>query len=447
MPNDAPWVELADRVFDVLVIGAGPAGATAALRACRRGFSVAVLEQAEHPRFHIGESFLPRNLTLIRDLGLEEGLRAVPQIYKIGGSFVLGHEDEPTDFHFQNALIPANHETLNVERAPFDAFLCRRAREAGATIVEGVTVRRILELAHESVAVEVRSPHGATAVVRARCLFDASGQGTVVGRHLGTRRTLPDLKKIAYFGHFRGVYRPPGIKAGYPQIVMCDEGWVWFIQIDAERTSVGLVMDANAVRQVGLPAKEMLSWGLERCPLARRWTSAAVLPEETWVAADFSYACPPYAGPGYFLVGDAATFVDPIFSTGVCLGMMSGVHAADLYHALRRGEISPRRAGRKHHAYVHESSSAFFRFVRRYYQHAFREVFLSAIGPLRIHRAVTSVLAGDVFPRPHRSVRWRLRLFELVVTLQRFVPLVPRRARFSLLSGSVVGAPGRLSAN
>jgi 2-polyprenyl-6-methoxyphenol hydroxylase-like FAD-dependent oxidoreductase len=152
------------------------------------------------------------------------------------------------------------------------------------------------------------------------------------------------------------------------------------------------------------------------------------------VAADFSYRCDPYAGPGYFLVGDAATFLDPIFSTGVCLGMMSGVRAAEGIEAiLRRGE-APKRVRRDYIRYVEGSSSVFFRLVELYYQSSFRGLFLESSGPLQVHRAVLSILAGNVFPRPVFALRWRMKLFELLVALNRWFPLATRRERFSLMT-------------
>src|SRR5215831_7224172 len=126
--------------YDVVVIGAGPAGATAALRAAQHGFSTAAFEAGRHPRFHIGESLLPRNMTLLRDLGLAEGLKRLPQVHKIGASFAFAHETGTTDYHFESGLLPVNHETLNIARAPFDSFLCAAARERGAEIHEGVAV-------------------------------------------------------------------------------------------------------------------------------------------------------------------------------------------------------------------------------------------------------------------------------------------------------------------
>ncbi len=183
-------------------------------------------------------------------------------------------------------------------------------------------MRKILRL--EDGHVEVATDAGEIA---ARYLIDATGQATMLGKHLKTRRVLPHLKKIAYFGHFDNVWRRPGDEGGYIVVVVCEEGWFWMIPLDETRMSIGLVMHDHVARQVGLPPDQMLAWGISRCPELQRRTASATFPTETHVVADFSYRCTPYAGPGYFLVGDAATFIDPIFSTGVCMGMMSGVEA------------------------------------------------------------------------------------------------------------------------
>ena len=126
-------------------------------------------------------------------------------------------------------------------------------------------------------------------------------------------------------------------------IVVCEEGWFWIIPLDETRTSIGMVMHDHVARKVGLPADQMLAWGISRCPVLRERTADATLPTETHVLADFSYRCAPYAGPGYFLAGDAATFVDPIFSTGVCMGMMSGAEAGRAIIAIREGRARIRR--------------------------------------------------------------------------------------------------------
>ncbi len=418
--------------YDVLIVGGGPSGATAAIVLARAGFRVLVIERSAFPRFHVGESFLPRNLTLLRDLELESALSKLTRVPKYGAEFGFGNGRATAKISFDMGLVGGEVETFNIERAPFDAMLLDTARDAGAEVTENAAVRRILSLADGHVEIEVDGRR-----VSGRHLIDASGQATLVGKHLEMRRGFAHHRKVSYFGHYENVQRLCGKEAGYPTLVMCDEGWFWLIPIDEKRTSIGLVLDADVARQVDVPAPHMLAWGVERCPLVRERAVDAVAPDTNHVIADFSYTCHPYAGPGFFMVGDSAVFYDPIFSSGICLAMMAAAEAAGAIKEMLRGITAPAKARKRYAKLIKNSSSAYFRLVNHYYDHSFREMLLSGPAPLGLDRAVISVLAGHVFPKPAFSLRWRLRLLDLMVKANRRLPLVARHERFSLLS------PGR----
>src|SRR5436305_8387029 len=332
----------------------------------------------------------------------------------------------------------------NIERAPFDAMLLDEARKAGAEVRMETHVKGILKLADGDVRIAVEGGE-----IAARYLIDASGQATVVGKHLNLRKTLPHLKKVAYFGQFANAGRDPGDLGGYPLIIICEEGWFWSIPLDETRTSIGLVLHADLARKVAVPPERMLFWGIARCPELDARTANATFPEKNYILADFSYRCEPYAGPGYFLVGDAATFVDPIFSTGVCLGMMSGREAARGIAAIlsskASGKARPGAVRRRYRRFVSRSTAPFFRMISLYYQHAFRELFLEGQGPLGVHRAIISILAGHVFPKLAFSLRWRMWFFELLLFLNRNFQIVPKHERFSLFAAEPAPSPAEAS--
>ena len=418
---------------DVIIIGAGPAGSTSALLLSRQGFDVVVLEKAKFPRFHIGESILPRNFPLVQELGLEGALERLPHLKKYGAEFGMGDDPETTRFYFDTGLIPGSR-TFNVERALFDKMLMDEAAAAGATVRENTAVKRIVKLTQGDVQAELDTGE----MLAGKILLDCSGHGTVVGRHLGLRKPIADtrLHKVAYLEHFENVERLPGNEDGHPGIIMTTEGWFWLIGLNEKITSIGFVCHPDFIKQVNVPANRMLQWAVARCPVVRHRMRNATGPATNTVLADFSYTCKPLAGDGYFMVGDAGCFLDPIFSTGVTLAMMGAREASRHTAAILKENARPEPARREYIDFVEGSTGVFWHLIRTYYTHSFRELFLNGTGPLNVHGAIISILAGHVFPRPPWALRWRLWLFDFFRIVNRFVPLVRRRKRFSLLDAA-----------
>lgn len=426
---------------DVIVLGAGPAGALAARRLARGGRRVIVLEKQRFPRFRIGESLLPRTREILRAEGLLDRLEFVPHARKLGIDIGFGDgRRPPLRIRFDQVLGNGDHETFNVERAPFDAMLAEAAVEAGADVRFDCAAREIVALAENDVRVATDAGE-----LRARLLLDCSGNATVIGRHLGTRRMHARLRNVAAFDHFTNVMPSEGTPSGesdpWVSVVMTREGWFWMIPLDRRRTSVGVVLDEQSWRELPVTPELRLRWCIERCPVVAERMRHAIGPERNRTTADFTYRCDPTAGPGYFLIGDAGFFIDPVWSTGVTLGLSSAVEASRAAERLLAGRGRPARVRRDYTDWFAGRAKIFSRLIHDFYDHSFREVMLHGRGPLHVERGLITLLAGAVFPRMPFGAAWRWWLLRAMVGVHRRFGLVAQhRAHSLLLAGGVVAS-------
>ncbi len=429
---------------DACVIGGGPAGSTAAALLASAGRDVVLFEKETFPRFHIGESLLPFNMDLLRRLGVLDRV-AERFVEKLGAHLVSSDGSVTRDIVFAEGFVPGHPRAYQVLRSSFDELLLRNAAGKGARVYEG---HAVVEAAHShrtGCLVVARRGDGRSVRCRARFLLDASGRDAFVASRGGLRDMMPRLRKAAIFAHYEGVSRAPGPAGGNIVLVLLRDGWFWFIPLAGGTTSVGLVGEGTSLRKSGLPPETLLEEALRRCPAAHDRTRHARRVSQVWTASDYSYGCRDIAGDGYLLLGDAAAFIDPLFSTGVWLAMSSAEMAADtLDRALgrggRAGDLSP-AAFAAYARKVRRHVRIYTRIVSRFYQPGFLDVFLRPGGRFRIREAVVSLLAG--MADPNAPVRLRLWCFYLVIRMQRilkFNPPVPLLGVLETAPGSTLAA-------
>lgn len=419
-------------MYDVIVIGGGPGGASAATILAQQGFRTLLLEKDRFPRFQIGESLLPYNNDLFRRLGLEHLLTDRAYFPKYGAHFVTGDGEVGHIFRFDRTLPKKYGRSIQVERATFDNAMLRRAEEVGAEVRENWTVKAC-DLSDPSRAVVIaRDPDGQDVEIAARFVVDASGHRGLIGDQQKGRIEAEDLKKIAFFAHYRNVApSATGRNAGNTVIVILKNAWVWMIPISEELTSVGMVVDRDEYQRCGLTPEALLDRTLRNAPYVEQRMREAEATTKVMARKDFSFRMKDLAGPNFALVGDAAGFIDPIFSTGVFMAMKSGEMAADaIAQRLRTGSMRPLGA------YARQLGGAldkYLKFIRYFYRREFLEVFLQPRERFGLRSAVIGVLAGNVF-EPRRD-RLKLAVFFSLVAVQRFRAVIAPRIGWDNLPG------------
>ncbi len=414
---------MTSEIYDVAIIGGGPGGSTAATLLARVGRRVVVLEREKFPRFHIGESLLPFSLQAFDRLGVREKLdRAF--MPKHGGQIVAACGSKDIKFYFKDGFRSRRDRSYQVTRSEFDQLLLDHSRENGAEVREETTVNGI-SFGRDGVELNVETAGRGSSVVRALYLLDCSGRQTVVGNFFQLKKSYEHLQKFSLFAHYENVDRPDGIDGTLIRMVRGLDRWFWMIPLSPTRMSVGVVMDTSTFRTMKLSPEAALDQCINEQPMMLEKMTRAERVTPVHSAGDYSYRNAPLYGERWLLVGDAAGFIDPVFSSGVFLAIGSAEKAADALDRVLDDESLGPRLFKRYARTLNRVMDTYLTFVTAWYSgKEFMEVFLNPTNMLQIAPAVNSVLAGN--EGATFAIRWRMWLFYLFVRLQRFVALSPR---------------------
>jgi flavin-dependent dehydrogenase len=405
----------ADCECQVLVMGGGPAGSTAATLLSRVGRKVILLEKAQHPRFHIGESLLPMNLPLFERLGVLDKVRAMG-VFKPGADFEADNERGYNTFAFSRAIGNSPPHAYQVWRQDFDKMLFDHARATGADAREGHEVIAVEQINSRRSNVEVHTDEGHSYRITTQYVVDATGRDTFLASKKRLRRKNIEHQSAAIFGHFRGAECRPGEDAGNISIYRFDHGWIWMIPLPKGVMSIGAVCRPAYLKQRRGKTVDFLMETLNRnAGVRKRMAQAELIGDEVRVTGNYSYDSIRMGGPGWLMIGDAFAFLDPVFSSGVYLAMSGAEQAATVVDTalnkpgreagLLRNLERRQRAGMARFAF----------FIYRFNGPIMDRIFRQPRNIWQMEQGVISMLAGDLFDSP--KVARRLRAFKIVYAM------------------------------
>jgi flavin-dependent dehydrogenase len=333
--------------IDILIIGAGPAGASAAAALSEQGHRVVILEREKFPRYHIGESLLPFCYEPLKRLGLIEKLKASHFVKKYSVQFISPNGKASQPFYFFNRYDRETvAQTWQILRSEFDEMLANNARAKGATLLEEMTVTSLLRDGERVVGARARDKQGQETEFRAAMTLDCTGKEAFSTVRNGWRIKDPFLNKVAVWTYYKGARRDAGIDEGATTVAMVpDKGWFWYIPQHNDMVSVGVVAEGKYLSRDSVKAPEKIfQREIEQNVWINEYLSHGKQTGPYYITSEFSFHARHCGCEGLLLVGDAFCFLDPVFSSGLMLALKSGLMAADLVHeALKTGDFSPER--------------------------------------------------------------------------------------------------------
>jgi flavin-dependent dehydrogenase len=395
--------------WDVIILGGGPGGSTLASCLTLRGRRALVLEREKFPRFHIGESLLPRSYEVFRKIGVEKKLDE-RFLRKYGARFLCSSTRRVNAYRFAEAFEPEFEYAYQVPRAEFDQVLLTHAAELGAEVREEWEATEVIFEGSRAVGVRARSMKEPQEVVefRAPVVVDATGRDTLLASRMRRKALVPKLDKTALFSHYTGAFREEGMAEGNIQIITFEHGWFWFIPFRGELSSVGVVVSSDWIKQrkKGESLDDLYDRTVAESCWASEFLKGAERQRPVSALADFSYRIDQLTGDGWLFVGDAGGFLDPLFSTGAHLAMKGADLAAEaIDKALSQGDTS-REAFLRYEAAVRYAIDLFLGFVQAFYGDGrLREAIFEQNQRPVMRRLITSVLSGDVFHQD-RQPQW-----------------------------------------
>ena len=384
------------KTHDVIIIGGGPGGSTAACILAQKGVDVAIIERELFPRFHIGESLLPASMPIFKEIGFYETLNAGKYIQKFGARFIDHRTDDEIYFGFDDSLNPDIPMAFEVQRSEFDKDLLEHARKSGAAVYQPEVVRTIEFESADWEGVTITTDRE---TYRAHYVIDVSGRDSFIGKKFHLRNVNKDLNNVAVFSHFRNVKRQPGKAEGDIIIgLLPNRAWTWLIPFKGDVTSVGVVCSSSQFN----PGEDLGQYLEDRLYSSARIKASmadAVRVSDFTTIGNYSHTCETFYGDRWILCGDAAMFLDPIFSSGMHMSVSSSKLAAETLLQLlpEKGSIKASGLGASYEAYVRLGGGRFRNLIGLFYQGEFVDQMKKTLLRDNLRRGFTSAVAGDVW--------------------------------------------------